>query len=294
MIRSDFTYNGITFGNLVRASGYKAEFVNGNQVGIRDTITSLPGVDGVERYKSFYRDRLIEIRGFVLGSSETDLYNKINALESAFDIHNLEEGFTDGFAPLEFQDPGQNLARYYCKPIKNTITIQEKRTGFVRAFAILLEAKDPRKYQTIETTYTVQPSTAAGTSNLPFTIPAAIAGNTFIGSSVIDNTGAAGVYPSQIKIYGACTGPKVMNATNSKYIELTGDVVLTATDYILIDPNLGTIYKYDSAGNGENIIRYLTSDSTFFFLNAGNNTITYSADAMVLGSRAEVTIRLTS
>lgn len=293
MIRSDFSYNSIVFQKLVRNSGYKAEFVNGSQVGIRDTITSFPGVDGVERYKSFYRDRLIEIRGFVIGSSEDDLYDKINALETAFDIHNLEESFTDGFAPLEFTNPGQNAARYYCKPIKNTIIIQERRTGFSRGFTVLLEAKDPRRYETVETTYTAQPATAGGSSAFPLGFPVAFSGDTLTGTTVINNTGNAGVNPSEIKIFGACSGP-ILTHSNGKKIQLTSDVILAATEYILIIPSQGTIYKYDAQGNGINIIQYLTSDSQFWSLDSGENTITYTAQTMNAGSKTEIKVRLTT
>lgn len=293
MIRSSFTYAGITFAPLVRTSGYKAEFVNGSRVGIRDTITAIPGFDGVERYKSFYKDRLIEIRGFVLGHSEADLYDNINALEQAFDIHNLEESILDGFSPLEFTDPGQNIARYYCKPIQNTLTIIDKKTGLSRAFAILLEAKDPRKYETTETTVTAAPSLITGTSALPVTIPMVISGDAYTGSTAINNTGDSGVMPTQIKIYGPCTGPIITNTTKGEHIELTGDVVLTATDYIIILPQSGTIYQYDVAGTETNIIRYLTSDSIFWNLAKGNNSITYTADSMSSPSRVDITVRLT-
>jgi hypothetical protein len=283
----------VTFHKLVRSSGYKAEFVNGSQVGIRDTITSLPGIDGVERYKSFYRDRLIEIRGFVIGSSEADLYDKINALESAFDIHNLEEDYTDGFAPLEFTDPGQSDARYYCKPIKNTLVIQERRTGFARGFTVLLEAKDPRKYVSTETTYTAQPATAGGTSAFPLTFPVVFSGDTFTGTVTITNTGNAGVYPSEIKIYGPCSGP-MLTHQNGKKIVLTSDVVVSVDEYVLINPNYGTVYKYDAQGNGTNIIQYLSSGSEFFGLEAGENVITYTAQSMGAGSKAEIKIRFTT
>ena len=293
MIRSSFTYNGITFYPLVRTSGFKAEFVNGSRVGIRDTITAIPGFDGVERYKSFYKDRLVEIRGFVLGESEEDLYNNIALLEKAFDIHNLEEEILDGFSPLEFTDPGQNTGRYYCKPIQNTLSIIEKKTGFSRAFAILLEAKDPRKYEISEITVTATPSIISGTSALPFTIPVVISGDAYTGNASINNTGDAGVIPTQIKIYGPCTGPIVTNTTKDEHIELTGDVVLTDTDYIIILPQEGTIYKYDSVGTGVNIIKYLTSDSIFWNLAKGNNSITYTADSMSQPSRADITVRLT-
>ena len=292
MLTPSFTYNGITFKTLVRKSGYKAVFVNGDQVGIRDTITSLPGVDGVERYKSFYRDRLIEIRGFVLGDGQEDLYDNINALDAAFNIHNLEASVagTDGFLPLTFTEPGQGEAVYYCKPIKQTLVVQEKVTGFVRGFSVLLEAKDPVKYQSEDTIFTLQPSTEITASYFPMSFPVAFGSSSASASITANNTGGVKVRPTQIKIYASCIAPVVGNSTTGKSIGFTSDVQLSEGEYIIIDPNLGTAYKY-SGGMSENIIGYLTSGSEFFDLLPGNNTLTYNATSMS-DSKVEITIKL--
>ena len=255
----------------------------------------MPGQDGVERYKSFYRDRLVEIRGFIIGSSESDMYTKKNALEKAFDIHELEASAngTDGFLPIEFTETGQNAARYYLKPIRNTMNVSEKRTGFSLGFSVLLEARDPRKYETIETDYTISPSDSTAASALPFVLPQSLAGNSYTASITINNTGSGNVLPTSIRIQGRCIGPILSNDNGAK-IQLTTDVSLLDTEYLLIEPQYGKIYKYDAQGNGVNMLQYLTSDSEFFTLDAGNNVITYSAETMFAGSYATITIRFTS
>lgn len=294
IIRSNFTYNGITFNTLVRSSGYKADFVNGSNVGIRDTITSVPGFDGVERYKSFYRDRLIEIRGFILGESESDLYDNITALENAFDIHALENLFTDGFAPLAFTDPGQNSTIYYCKPIKNTLTLVEKKTGNARPFAILLEAKDPNKYLSTANTVTITPNISGGSSAFPVAFPVAFAGSSLSGSTTINNTGKPGILPILITITGPCTAPRISNDSEGNYIEFTSDLVVAAGESLIIDPNVGTCYLQAVNGSQTNVIQYLTDTSIFWSFISGNNNLTASAATMSEGCTFVISYQLTN
>lgn len=291
MIRSAFSYNAITFRPFVRTSGYVAEMVSGDQVGIRDTITSIPGADGVERYKSFYRDRLIEIRGFVMGTSESNLYTLINALESAFDIHNLEALFEDGFAPLEFTDPGQNAGRYYCKPIKQTLRVDDKKTGYARGFSILLEAKDPKKYMADVNTFTIVPTISGGSSALPAAVPFAVGGTNLSGSTTINNTGQFGLLPKSIVINGPVSAPKIENTTTGQTLEFTTDLVLVAGEQLVITPSLGTCMKVAANGSQESVIEYLTSTSKFWTLDSGNNNINFSGATMNTGCQAQITVQ---
>lgn len=140
-----------------------------------------------------------------MGESESDLYDNISALENAFDIHLLEDLFTDGFAPLEFTDPGQETVVYYCKPIKNTLTLLERKTGNSRSFAILLESKDPNKYLSTTNTVTITPNISGGSSAFPVAFPVAFAGSSLSGSTTINNTGKSGILPILITITGPCT-----------------------------------------------------------------------------------------
>jgi phage-related protein len=294
VLLNDFTYNSITFGKLVRTSGYRAEFVNGSQVGIRDTITSMPGQDGVERYRSFYRDRLVEIRGFIIGSSESNLYTLKNTLEDAFDIHNLEAEGNDGFLPLEFTETGQNAARYYLKPIRNTMNISEKRTGFCLGFSVLLEARDPNKYETSSNVYTITPNISGGSSGFPVGFPVAFAGTNLSGDTTINNTGAAGTLPQRVSITGPCSAPKLANTTNGTYLEFTGDLTILTGESLIIDFGIGTCYKEETNGNMVNVIQYLTSLSTFWSLDKGDNNITLSAATMSEGCTANILINFTT
>ncbi len=297
MIFSDITYNGITFKRFVRTAGYMAALIKGDQVGIRDTENPLPGVDGTERYKSLYGERLIELRGFIKSDGENDLYTKIEALKAAFDIKACETASTDGygFLPLGFTDPGQAAAVYYCKPIKSAIAISDERTGFARSFVILLEAKDPKKYTASAVTVTIDPSLATtyNAGKLPAKLPVALEATYYTGTKVFNNTGSAAVTPTLIKVYGPCVAPKITNSTKSQYIGFTGEVQLLTGEYILIDPVAGTALKYVGA-TSTSIIQYLITGSIFWQLAKGNNTLLFEAEQMGSAAKVDVTARLTA
>lgn len=294
MLFSDFTYNDITFKRIVRTSGYKAEFVDSSMVGIRDTITSLPGVDGVERYTSYYKDRLHEIRGFALGNSEADLYTKIAALEKAFDIRDLESKYEDGFAPLVFQNPGQGQSLYYCKPIRRTLKVVDKRTGLSRPFSVLLESRDPNKYEVskVDVVYTITPSDGVGTSIFPFALPVELSSESFVGATTIENTGDGGIWPVHIRIYGPCSGPIVENITSGEHISFVNELTIASGEYLEVIPQYGTCFVVNG-GTSTNVLQHLTNQSKFWKFASGNNTIRYRAGSMTAGSKCEIKTRFT-
>jgi hypothetical protein len=285
----------------VRKSGIQADVFSGESVGIRDTITALPGVDGVERYKSFYRDRLIEIRGFVKGSTKADLYANIEILNSAIDIHVLEASTngTDGFLPLSFTETGQRPSLYYAKPIKNSMTWSDTKSGLARGFAVLFECRDPKKYrgdgfgegQTV--TVSIAPGASSGSSGFPVGFPVAFAGSSLSGQTTFSNDGASRILPTSIEITGPCSAPSIANSTSGFVISFTSDLVLLSGQILQINSKIGTCYVKNVDNSFTNVIQYLTSDSTFWFLELGDNTITLSGATMSVGCVATITAQLT-
>lgn len=297
MIYSDIIFNGITFSRFARGSGYQAEVIQGDQVGIRDTIDAIPGVDGVERYKSFYGDRLIEIKGFVKGTSESDLYTKINALIAGFDINALQTtsvvADANGFAPLTFTDPGQGEAYFKVKPIKSTLAISEQRTGLSRGFALLLEAKDPKKYASTNVTLTLTPSSGGSSSVLPFSLPIVLGGDAYSATASLNYTGSTPAYPTSIKLYGPCTAPSITNITTGNKLEFTGSVVLLANEYVEISPDLSTCVKHDVSAVETNVASYLTTDSEYWQVIPGINNTQFTASSLSSGAQAIITVEVT-
>lgn len=294
MIFSTFTYNGITFSRFIRGSGFQADAITGDRIQIRSTRDPLPAQDGIQRYLDYYGSRLLEIRGWVKGTSESDLYDNINALIAAFDIHALETSGNYGFQPLQWTDPGQGSSRYNVKPLNNTLTVSEQRTGLARGFSVLLEAKDPIKYTNTSTTTTITISTVGGSSSaFPFIFPVIFSSIASFGVGTITNTGSVAVFPQSIKLYGFTGGtwvaPKITNSTNGEFIQFTSTVTLTSGQYVLVDPAVGTAQKYNGSAF-EDVTAYITSDSTFWKVEPGSNTIRIEGSATVNGDYAEITV----
>jgi len=279
MIYSDFTYNNITFSRFARTSGYQAEAISGDRIQIRSTRDPLPSQNGIQRYIDFYGSRLLEIRGFVKGSSESDLYTKIQSLITAFDIKNLEAAASSnyGFSPLQWTDPGQAIARYYVKPINNTLVVQEARTGLARQFSVLLEAKDPVKYSATQTLYTITPTAAGSSSAFSFRFPVAFASSTASGSTTVVNSGSNQIYPVSIIFYGpssgSWTGAKITNSTTGKFLGLNSSFGIGVGESVRFNPSVGTALYYLSNGSYSDITAQITASSTYWKLAVGNNTI---------------------
>lgn len=294
MIHSDFTYSGITFSKFVRTSGYMASAVTGDRIQIRSTRDPLPSQDGIQRYIDKYGSRLLEISGWVKGSSESDLYDKVEALRIAFDIKTLEAAGNYGFQPLDWTDPGQSAARYYVKPLNNTLIVTNKRTGLSLKFSVLLEAKDPLKYQATSTTYTITIDTAAaGGSDFPIEFPVPFSSSTNYGQGTVTNSGSQDVFPQTIKLYGTSAGvwtaPKITNLTTGEVIEFTSDVSISDGEYVLITPSVGTAAKYNGSAF-EDIAAYITSASIMWKLPSGNSTIRIEGSTSPDGAYAEVLV----
>lgn len=294
MIFSNPTYNGITFSRFVRGSGYQAELVSGDRIQIRSTIDPLPGQSGIQRYIDQYGARLMQLRGAVKGTTETDLYTKINALIQAFDIKQLEANFTYGFAPLDWTDPGQPPARYYLKPINDTLVISEDRTGLARKFSVLLQAKNPTKYNTNQFTYTITVQNTGGNSGFAFGFPVGFSSVSGAAASTIPNGGSAAVFPESITLggppSGSWVGPRITNQTTGFFIQFNSSVTLAAGESILIRPALGTAVKILTNGTSVDVTGSLVPSSSFWTLQAGNNTIQIDGSAVSAGSYATIVV----
>jgi hypothetical protein len=295
ILATTITYNGITFNRFVRTSGYMASVVTGDRITIRSTRDPLPSQNGIQRYIDKYGSRLLEIKGFIKGSSETDLYDKIGSLQAAFDIGNLEDVGLAGFQALDWTDPGQSPARYYVKPLNNTLVVQEKRTGLAREFSVLLEAKDPTKYSSTTSTLTLTVVSTGGTgSSHPFVFPVIFSSASGYVEGTIINTGSTAVYPSSIVLTGPASGtwtaPKVTNITTGESIQFTSSVTLAVGETITISPAAGTVTKTTSGGTSTDLSAYLISSSIYWQVQSGSNTIRLEGSSLPLGSSALITV----
>lgn len=278
MITQSFSYNGISFDPNLMRGGYKANVVVVPQISVRQLVLNLAGQNGVETYNAYLGQLVLRIKGEVRGTTESDLYSKMNDLIEAFDPNNTEAQGSDGFLALNFTE-GNTSNTYYVKTFKSMPVFQESLSqGLTVPFDILVFARDPVKYTQTTKSVTLQAASAAGgASALPASIPIAISSSTATASGTATNNGTSDVWPTQVRINGPVTGPKVENATEGKYYSFSNDLVLASGEYVDIDMNRNTALKTDSNGTQTSVIQYRTSASEPFKIKRGNNTLNYTS-----------------
>ena len=148
-----------------------------------------------------------------------------------------------------------------------------------------LQAPDPCWFDATATTLPLAGLTGGATFPISFPCIFAVQGST----RVIINEGDIAA-PVRIQIPGPCLNPVVENLTTGEQIALTLDVLEGQT--VLIDTAYGNLLCRLQASNGTqtNAMQYLSSDSTFWQLQPGENIVTFSAPS---GS-VEVTIEYAS
>ena len=148
-----------------------------------------------------------------------------------------------------------------------------------------LQAPDPCWFDAAATTLPLAGLT--GGLAFPASFPASFAA---MGSTmVVVNKGDIAA-PVRIQIPGPCLNPVVENLTTGEKIGLQMEVDEGET--ILIDTAYGNLLCRLQAANGTqtNAMQYLSSDSTFWQLQPGENIVTFSAP----GGSAEVAIEYAS
>lgn len=142
---------------------------------------------------------------------------------------------------------------------------------------LIFYCNDPYWYETVEQSISMQ--TIGGNLTFPMTFPA---GGVTLGNYIqitpsVQNLGDW-TTPVKITFQNACTNPKMTKTTTGEYIRLIKTMV--AGDVITIDTTPGnkTVYFTPNGGATVNGINLLDTASTFFSLDPGINTLTFTDD----------------
>lgn len=214
---------------------------------------------------------MIAIRGWVKATSHAALYDKISALNRAFDpvlthLSDSASTFDRGFVALDFNVPTADTAnyasgliasRYYCTSLKVPVPTTTKFDGLAARFVIILRCNDPRKYW-----QTLSEVSRTGT-----------------GTVTVTNT--LGTYSSWpiIKI-DFTTVPAgnitIVRQSHSATITLDYTKLADSSGRTLIIDTQARTAQYD---NGTNKITALDPSSRFFSINpASAHTVTFGAN----------------
>lgn len=198
----------------------------------------------------------------LFASTEAKMNGLIQTFKQAFNPDLLEADTTygeaagkQGYHPFKWTENVDGTSRnfqIYLKSIETPRVAMDNMAGLIRPSVLQLKAQDPRKYLQ-ETTTLVGPGTAtnAGTATTPIVITITASGTTL-------------------------TNLTITNSTRSESMVIS--TALTTGQVLVIDTRLHSVKL-----NGTERRDYLSSSSSWIYLNPGANTIaiTNSSNASI-------------
>lgn len=282
MINTPYTYNNFVLNNEPRL--YHLSSIEGfDDEGIRETREDKPASHGQSDYGQFLAERLITLNGTILAESSSQRDIARQALLDAF----IKDGI---YRWLTWQVDGEEAKQIYCKVFSKSIKDDYSDDPFMRDFTINLLATDPRIYSQIETTTTIQIPTSVGGRTYPKTYPKSYGTARIGGSANCINSGNFETMPL-VKMYGPLVSPIITNFTDdSKFVKV--NMTIESGYYIEINFESKTIMLTHAIPDGRaSRYNYLSSDSKWFSLLKGNNSITFNDSGGNISAYAQILYR---
>jgi hypothetical protein len=216
-----------------------------------------PYQEGVTYSNKRYDSRQILISFTLMGKTSTDLDTKENEVYSTFNVH--------GSTGTKLKIVKGSTYEIDALPAK--VTLSPKREGLDRKGVIAFECPDPWFKLLPETTVSMNAYSSGFTFPFSFPVYFGLSGS----AQTINNNGHVPV-PITIVMSGIDT-PVLTRSTDK--IQL--DVDLTSTETVTINTAYGIKSVVKVAGSSTtNEYSHLSVDSNLFYLNKGNNTLSYT------------------
>lgn len=263
---SNPTANTLTFDN--------SNFILVEIAGLETPLTrlpryNLPGSSGAFISNALYGERAIKITGILNapdGQPTTYLTNRtalINALAYSRDNSGNLQPQTLTITLANGQILTTNV--YVDHPLAMKFSSDQND---YEDFLITLVAPDPNLYSSVAQTTTISLPVGGGTA-IPTAIPLSLAASSG-GSVVINNAGSVASYPT-ITLTAPLTNPYITNQRTGAFLKI--NYTLNIGDQsLVIDCQTQTIMQGVNNKTG-----IQSSDSTFWDLLSGNNTVAFSA-----------------
>jgi hypothetical protein len=217
---------------------------------------------------SFYGKRRWSLDGAVVGSSQSDLIDKRDALQSALDAINGEITVKFTLANDRAVQIDAVLVSLSFAPRPGVINAADFQVQFESAYPFLLAQ--------VEKSHVISLATGGGGTVPPPTMPMELSFGQG-GSVVAGNDGNAICHPT-VRINGPVATPALKNATTGK--ELQFNITLLSGEYLDVD------FKAKTIVDNQGVNRYSAKSGEWWYLNPGSNTVqfvanTYDASALV-------------
>ena len=234
---------------------------------------NLPGQSGGFISNALYGERKIQIKGWVNapdGQRTTLLTNRINLINAL--IYQYSNGIPVPLTVTITLENGQVLTTnvYPSENMPLTMGYTPNQVDFEEFFITLIAPGYTLNSQTPTSAIISVP--VGGGAAIPTAIPISLAPSSG-GSAVINNTGSVPAFPV-ITLTPPLTSPYIANITQGGFINLLNTNLQVGQNNIVIDCKAQTIFQ-----GVNNITGVQSTDSRFWSILPGNNTITFSAAA---------------
>lgn len=260
-----------------------------NKWQIRQQDLPIPFESGSSDFETLIGDSAHIIVGTMYPSDETLYDSGLNSLRSvcSLELNQADAASDTGYIPYTWGDAnGDYSKQIFIKPLYVDIA-ETTSQGYVQPFTIISKIKDPTIYGGTSKTATTQSadfSNTTGSAVFSVAFPVVFGASTSSVSATAHNSGTLPVYPQSIVVHGPVNVPQITNGATGEFIKVNCNMTSTSDVLTLTyDKDTFTIYL-----NGISQIQNLTSDSTLFKIQPGDNVISLTGSSVSTGAYAVV------
>jgi hypothetical protein len=283
--------NQITFNDYTQNPVYRVQARGAKQFQVRDDNIPIPFESGISDFLTLLGQSLYVIQGVMYPRDAATYDSGLAKLRSvcSLDLQQADSYSTDeGYVPYTWGE-ALNQKTLFVKALY--VQLEETtRQGYVQPFTIFCKVKDPVIYGSvlkIASTAASAVSTTSGAAKYPFKYPIVYGSTLYTVTADANNVGALPSYPFSIDVYGPVTNPKITNTKTGEFIQIN-NTLSSSSDHLYIS------YSKDSLTvtiNGNSAVSNLTTDSVFFKIYPGVNSIQLSGASIGNGSYVQLTYR---
>lgn len=249
---------------------------------MREMDVPIPFESGATDFQTLEGKSAYIIQGVMYPGSEQDYDNGMAALRkvASLDIQQDDNGANRGYVPYVWKEASQNKQVFL--KVLYVDAPESTRQGLVQPFRLVCKVQDPTIFSDTIGTATTQgsdPTIVGGTAAFPFKFPVQFGASTYSTSDTATNGGDLDGYPIYIKVYGPVSSPRISNTTTGEYIQVNTNVLLNSILTIAYGKDFLT-----ADVNGVSVLNKVTSDSTYFKLQPGGNTIELTGSSFSSGA----------
>lgn len=279
--------NRVTFNNYGTFPIYRVQSRRPQQRNVRELDIELPFEMGISDFETLIGKVAYIIEGTMYPGTESDYDTGLARLRklASLEISQSDNNADDGYVPYLFNEFSQTK-QIFMKVLYVDIP-ETTRKGLVQPFRLVCKVKDPTIFggtaKSLSTEDT-DPTLLGGSAEFDFQFPIIFGASTSSVSNVANNTGDLSTYPTSIQVIGPVNIPTITNTTTGEFI--TVNVNLTTSSNVLT-----ITYDKDSLSvvhDGNSVLSSVSSDSTFFKLEPGQNTITLTGTSLGSGAYMEL------